>query len=285
MGERNIILTNGIAIDIHFEIIIRKNEGGNDAFGFGAFPGQYGFVLLSRYPIDHDNIRSFQKFLWRYMPDANLPVNDDSTMYYSSEALDVLRLSSKNHVDIPLIINGKKIHILAAHPTPPVFDGPEDRNGKRNYDEIRLLADYISGADYIKDDLGKVESLGEESFFVMGDMNADPHDGDSYMNAITQLLDHPMVNKEVARGKFVPVSLGGVERSKNKNDTTSLGNPAYDTSHWGLRVDYVLPSKDLKVDSSGVFWPMQNDSLSYLMERNAASDHLLVWVDIVFDGK
>ena len=41
-------------------------------------------------------------------------------------------------------VKGKTFHLLASHPTPPVFDGDEDRNGKRNHDEVRLIADYIN---------------------------------------------------------------------------------------------------------------------------------------------
>ncbi|MFM7369582.1 MAG: endonuclease/exonuclease/phosphatase family protein, partial [Sphaerospermopsis kisseleviana] len=37
--------------------------GGNDAFGFGNFPGQFGMLLLSQYPIDTPNVRTFQNFL------------------------------------------------------------------------------------------------------------------------------------------------------------------------------------------------------------------------------
>ena len=38
--------------------------------------------------------------------------------------------------------SAETVHFLVSHPTPPVFDGPEDRNGPRNYDEIRFWADY-----------------------------------------------------------------------------------------------------------------------------------------------
>ncbi len=37
--------------------------GPDDAFGFGAFPGQFGFVVFSKYPIDTGQVRSFQDFL------------------------------------------------------------------------------------------------------------------------------------------------------------------------------------------------------------------------------
>jgi len=46
---------------------------GDDSFGFGQFPGKYGFVVLSKFPIDTANVRTFQKFLWKDMPAAYLP--------------------------------------------------------------------------------------------------------------------------------------------------------------------------------------------------------------------
>ena len=106
-----------------------------DAFGFGNFPGQYGMVVLSKYPIDVDNVRTFQRFLWRDMPGNLIP-----TPFYSPAEVAALRLSSKSHWDVPIRVGGRTIHVLASHPTPPVFDGPEDRNGRRNHDEIRFWA-------------------------------------------------------------------------------------------------------------------------------------------------
>jgi hypothetical protein len=77
--------------------------------------------------------------------------------WYSSDELNVFRLSSKSHWDLPMRIDKETVHFLVSHPTPPVFDGPEDRNGTRNHDEIRFWADYNSGgsrAEYIYDDGG-----------------------------------------------------------------------------------------------------------------------------------
>ena len=65
--------------------------------------------------------------------------------WYSPAELDVFRLSSKSHWDVPISIGNKTVHFLVSHPTPPVFDGPEDRNGTRNHDEIRFWADYVTG--------------------------------------------------------------------------------------------------------------------------------------------
>nr|WP_242033575.1 endonuclease/exonuclease/phosphatase family protein [Phormidium sp. FACHB-592] len=48
---------------------------GDDAYGFGNFPGQFGMLLLSKYPIDTANVRTFQNFRWRDLP-GNLLTND-----------------------------------------------------------------------------------------------------------------------------------------------------------------------------------------------------------------
>src|SRR5262249_14666285 len=117
--------------------------GGNDAFGFGAFPGQFGMAVYSKYPIDVANVRTFQKFLWKDMPGALLPDNPSTPEpadWYSPDELAVFRLSSKSHWDVPITIDHHVVHFLVSHPTPPVFDGPEDRNGLRNHDEIRFWA-------------------------------------------------------------------------------------------------------------------------------------------------
>ncbi len=84
--------------------------------------------------------------LWSRMPDAIRPVDPDSDKpYYDDETWNSLRLSSKNHIDVPIVIDKQTVHVLACHPTPPVFDGPEDRNGCRNHDEIRFWIDYLAG--------------------------------------------------------------------------------------------------------------------------------------------
>ncbi|MEO3868590.1 endonuclease/exonuclease/phosphatase family protein [Nonomuraea sp. B12E4] len=46
---------------------------GDDAFGFRAFPGQFGMVVYARHPIDVRGVRTFQKFRWKDMPGAALP--------------------------------------------------------------------------------------------------------------------------------------------------------------------------------------------------------------------
>ncbi|UJS04360.1 phytase [Cylindrospermopsis raciborskii] len=282
---------------------------GDDSFGFGNFPGQFGMLLLSKYEIDTANVRTFQNFLWKDMPGnlltndptvdnpATTTVNENLGSFYSPEEIAVLRLSSKSHWDVPIKIGNQTIHVLVSHPTPPVFDGTEDRNGKRNYDEIRFWSDYITPGkgDYIYDDTGKKGSLASgSSFVIMGDENADPQDGDSYNQAILQLLQNPNINTN-----FIPTSLGAVQQSTLQGgaNVNHRSNPAFDTSDFAdttpgnLRSDYVLPSTDLKIANSAVFWPVNTDPNfalvgtfnSSLPGGFPSSDHRLVLADIQVD--
>ena len=266
--------------------------GPDDAYGFGFFPGQFGMAVYSKHPILWSKIRTFQHFLWKDMPGALLP-DDPATPapadWYSDEELAVFRLSSKSHWDIPIEIGHKVVHFLVSHPTPPVFDGPEDRNGTRNFDEIRFWADYITpgrASRYIYDDAGEKGGLKPGSRFVIaGDENSDPVDGDSIPGAIQQLIEHPLVNT-----KRTPTSEGAVEASALQGgaNSTHLGDPKFDTADFAdsapgnLRADYVLPRKNLRILDSAVFWPLQSDPLFRLtgVFPFPSSDHRLVWVDV-----
>ncbi len=270
--------------------------GPDDAFGFGFFPGQFGMIVLSKLPIVEADVRTFQEFLWADMPGALLP-DDPATPepadWYSPEELAVFRLSSKSHWDIPVMVDGEVVHILASHPTPPVFDGEEDRNGTRNHDEIRFWSDYVTPGEngYIYDDTGVFGGLAAgEAFVIMGDQNADPFDGDSTDQAILQLLDNPLINDTM------PMSTGGVDDSARNGGVNPdhIGDPALDTASFNpagpgnLRADYVLPSKDgIHVVDSGVFWPAEDGPFSELTGPGfpvVSSDHRLVYVDAVIEG-
>jgi len=270
--------------------------GPDDAFGFGFFEGQFGMAVFSMHPIDYESIRTFQNFLWADMPGALLPDNPttpEPADWYSPEELEVFRLSSKSHWDVPISIGGSTVHFLVSHPTPPVFDGAEDRNGTRNHDEIRFWADYVTpgAGSYIYDDAGGTGGLAPGSKFVIaGDQNSDPLDGDSIPGSIQQLLDNPRVNTSVT-----PSSAGAVEASEAQTNlgvnASHLSDPAHDTADFAeppgnLRADYVLPSRNLRIVDAAVFWPVEADPLSALTGTFPfpSSDHRLVWVDVMVPG-
>lgn len=261
---------------------------GNDALGYGQFPGQYGMVVYSKYPIDAAAVRDFRTLLWRDRPGATLPKKPDGSSFYSDAALAVLPVSSKAHWDVPITVAGRTLHLLASHPTPPAFDGPEDRNGLRNDAEIQLWADYLTGppASNALAPPGSPAPPAPETFVIVGDQNADPIDGESVPGAIDRLLKHPRVNSS-----FIPRSPGGAEaaRLQGQANTTHKADPATDTADFSdrrpgnLRVDYVLPSKDLTVRGGGIFWPSTDDPLARLVRmepKAASSDHRLVYLDL-----
>lgn len=241
---------------------------GNDAWGFGTFPGQYGMALFVRSDLEvlRDSIRTFRLFPWSAMPNAAEPVDSTSgEKWYTSDEWQALRLSSKSHWDVPLRLpNGRVLHVLASHPTPPAFDGAAQRNVRRNHDEIRFWSDYLSDAAYITDDSSRSGGLHEKaSFVLLGDLNADSEDESVYRTAIRTLLSHERV-----RSTTTPIA-------------TPAGQAAFptldpdDTARWGSRVDYVLPSLNLIVDTSGVWRPVRQDSATI-----PVSDHFPVWVDV-----
>lgn len=258
-----------------------KAEGfGGDAYGYGLYPGQYGMALLSKYPINVDSIRTFQKFRWHHMPHPQVPVipdesgnTDQGEPWYNVEEWAALRLSSKSHWDVPVKVGDKVVHILAMHPTPPNFDGSEDRNGKRNNDEIRLMADYLSPdkGTYIYADNGEKVSLSENARFVLvGDFNAADIGDKHREGVIEQLTEHPLVNNDT-----IPTSAGGAAASGAEFSNRF-------TAYWGARADYVLPSRyGFEVRDAGVFWPAKTSDLYRLVkDREASSDHRLVWVSL-----
>ena len=253
-----------------------SRDHGGDCYGYGVYPGQYSMAILSRYPLQNKNAHTFQKFLWKDLPDNLIP-----TEWYSADEIDIFRLSSKSHWDIPVKIGNNIVHLLASHPTPPVFDGVEDRNGRRNYDEIRMWVHYINNDSVMVDDSGIRGGLAEnESFIVVGDLNAAPQ-GDkleSGQRAIDQLLKHARIN-----------DCGDLLVSKGALDGHKPGPPKYierRTAGWdgrGLRIDHLLPSKDLKPVSGGVYWPDATVDAEGAAMAKKASDHRLIWLE--FDLK
>ncbi len=259
-----------------------RTDSPEDAWGYGRHPGQYGMLVLSRYPIDASAMRSFRLFRWAALPGARRPHHPDGRPFHPDEVWSQLRLSSKAHWDLPIDTPAGRLHLLVSHPTPPVFDGPENRNGLRNHDEIRFWVEYLSqpDADWLVDDAGQTGGLPQDAAFVIaGDQNADPVDGETVDSVIRLLLEHPRVLRHPA-----PRSAGAVASAERKGgpNTAQRGDPAEDTGDFNpragnLRVDYVLPSGHFELLDSGVFWPLPGEPGSDWLQ---ATDHRAVWLDL-----
>jgi hypothetical protein len=217
-----------------------------DAQGYGTFSGADGMAILSRYPVITDQVQDFSALLWQDFPNALLP-QIDGAPFPSAEAQAAQRLSTTGHWIVPVDAPGGVIDVMAFHASPPVFDGPEDRNGKRNHDELMLWVQVLDGQ------LGTLNG----DFVIAGDANLDPVDGEGIKRAIRTLLDHPRLQ----------------DPTPNNPDTVDWTDPV----PGDLRVDYVLPGADLKITDSGVYWPSGGDALETV---KTASRHRLVWVDI-----
>jgi hypothetical protein len=262
-----------------------RRSGWNDGWGWGKFPGHAGMALVSRLPIDAAAARTFLTFRWVDLPGALLPEHPDGSPWPSAEAQAALRLSSRAHWDVPVVLpDGERLHLLAAYPTPPVFDGPEGRNLRRNHDEIDFWRHYLDGWK-VRDDQGRTGAAPEAPVVVIGDLNADPKDGDGMRVAVQRLLAHPRLQDPR------PASAGGVEAAARQGgaNTRHAGDPALDTADWrdapgpgNLRVDYVLPDARCAVVAAGVLWPAPGEPLFEDVE--AASAHRLVWVDVAVGG-
>ncbi|MHA6264767.1 endonuclease/exonuclease/phosphatase family protein [Arenibacterium sp. CAU 1754] len=244
-----------------------KLGGPGDAQGFGAFSGQGGIAVLSHFPILAGQARDFGTLLWRDAPGANLPVHPDGSPFPSAAVQSVQRLSSTGHWLVPISLpNGQTLTLMTFQAGPPVFDGPEDRNGRRNHDEILLWRSILDGA------LGPAPA---GRFVLAGGANLDPFDSDGRQAAIRALLDDPRLRDPAPRS----------DGAKLAPDQGHSGDNALDTVDWQgpgrLRVDYVLPSADWHVAGAGVDWPAPGSDHHDIV--SAASRHRLVWVDLAID--
>lgn len=239
--------------------------GAGDAQGWGRFAGQGGMLLLSRQPIIDTAVRDFSNLLWRDLPGHLMPPDTPP------ELRETLRLSSTAHWEVPVQLpdcpgrQSRALRLLAYHATPPVFDGPEDRNGRRNHDETAFWLALLEGK------LGHPPPA--PPFVLLGDSNLDPMDGDGRPAAIRAVLHHPSLQDPAPR------------RSPRPQDPRHMGDPRLDTAIYpqigGLRVDLVLPSRDLTVVAAGL---LDGDGQPELAADLAlASRHLPVWVELAWD--
>lgn len=209
----------------------------DDAQGYGRFMGSRGMALLSRLPLGQ--VQDLTDSLWRDLPDNLMPETPP-------EVMEVQRLSSRAHWQIEVLTPRGPLELLMLSATTPVFDGPEDRNGRRNHDELAFW----------------LKRLPDTPWVVMGKINLDPEIGEGRRQALEQLLEQ--VNDPQPAG-----AVAGTATAEWGTDQN--GNPHRQ------RVDYVLPSAELPVSNAGVLWP---EAGSLATAANTASRHYLVWVDI-----
>ncbi|MEL7133269.1 MAG: endonuclease/exonuclease/phosphatase family protein, partial [Pseudomonadota bacterium] len=208
----------------------------------------------SRLPIDIARVQDLSGLLWTDLPGALLP-QINGAPFPSAEAQAAQRLSTTGHWIVPIETPNGPFQLMTFHASPPVFDGPEDRNGKRNHDEIRLWQHVLDGT---------IGPAPPGPFVIAGDANLDPADGSGLRRAITDLLSDQRLINLSPRGHF-------------GTDTVDWDDPV----PGDLRVSYILPSTHWQVADSGVLWPGPGDPLAETVAT--ASRHRLVWADLALD--
>ncbi|MDF1857207.1 endonuclease/exonuclease/phosphatase family protein [Pseudooceanicola sp.] len=233
-----------------------RRGGAGDRQSYGRFAGQDGMAILSRLPIDTAAAWHLNDLLWRDIPDSHL-VDAGGQKGAAAVGAAVVRLSSGGHWAVPILLpDGARLTLLGFHAAPPVFDGPEDRNGWRNHDEIRLWQQLLDDA------LPRPAPRG--AFVLAGAANNDPVAGEGRHVAIRGLLADPRLQDPR------PASAAG-----------GAANVDWPKPGPGrLRVDYLLPAARLKVLGAGVIWPRDTDPEAATVAT--ASRHRLIWVDLEF---
>ncbi|MCA0919049.1 endonuclease/exonuclease/phosphatase family protein [Pseudooceanicola nanhaiensis] len=228
--------------------------GPRDAQGYGRFAGQGGMAVLSRWPLTME--RDLSTLPWRDLP-GNLMIDAKGREGTAAAGHAGQRLSSVAHW-VLRVGTDPALTLLAFHATPPVFDGPEDRNGRRNHDEVLLWQHLLDGA------LGPRP---EPPLVLLGDANLDPARGEGRRAAIRALLTHPALQDPApGRGAAGCAPGQGAAQATVDWDEPIPGD---------MRVSYVLPGRGLEVLASGVVWPEPGAALADTVAQ--ASRHRLVW--------
>jgi hypothetical protein len=222
--------------------------GPGDAQSYGAFAGQRGLLLLSRLPFNPKNSKDHSQIRW-----ANVPKTRSAD---PPEIAKVQRLAYVAMLQTSVTWDRQSIYLLTFHASPPVFDGPEDRNGRRNADEIA----YASGL---------IDQL-PTPFVLLANTNLDPFDGEGHNAVMHQLLDHPKLQDPQPGSMDGQASANAQHRGPARLDTVDWPDPR----PGNLRVNYILPSRDLVVHDGGVHWPAKARPAPH------ANSHRLVWQDV-----
>lgn len=206
-----------------------------DAMGYGWFTGDSGLAILSRVPLGE--VRDESAVIWSTRSDAAdlLPEAARATVPLATTAQWI----------VPLRLSTGTATLITLSAGTPVFDGPEDRNGLRNRDELVFVTEQAA--------------IGPNPI-VMGRANQDPDRGEGIRDALRALLDLPTLQDPVPRAP------------NGTDDTVAWDGPG------PMRVDYVLPPRAWTVTASGVIWPDPDDALRELVEE--AGNARLVWVEV-----
>lgn len=295
-------LDSGFDLD-HSGVLHKLPE---DAWGYGHYHGEYSLALMSKYKIETEKTRTFQTFKWKDMEGAQIPTitlckNPDlfpagmhcGDNWYSDKVWQQVRLSSSNHIDVPIVIStgksNQELHLLMSQPTPPVYD--LGKNREQNAAEVKFWHDYVQGKSYFYDDEGGKGGLVlGAKFVILGEENLDPQVNYGIGSVMTNLLDDKFVNQQVSNADLYPSSAGAAEYAADKYINHPY--PERLTALSGQTLDYAIPSAYVEVFASGVYWPRSDeDGWPLLVDgrigkygdgNEVSSEHRMVWINAKF---
>lgn len=219
----------------------------DDAQGWGPFAGAGAIALLSRLPLVEGSLIDHSARLWRDLPGARLPMVDGRA-FPDDAVFAVQRLSSTGHWEVTLDTSMGPLTLWTWHAGPPVFGGRHGRNRARNADENGFWLRRLDG----------VFGPRPDHFVLLGGANLDAEGGDGDGTIMAALLAQPALQDPAPRA---PLPQGG---------EASLATAIWPDGPGALRVDYLLPSANLRVHQSGLLWPP------------GGGRHALLWVDLSF---
>ena len=190
----------------------------DDKHGYGRFNGMGGMAVLSRLPILHEAVGDYTPLLWRDLAGHIYPMVED-VPFGGDDVFAAHRLSSRNHWVVPVQTPDGPLRIMTFHATPPLYDGEEGRNKRRNHDEVAFWNDYLS------------RDTSTEPFVLLGTFNVDPVRGLGMRDALNTLLANPHLQNPF-------------------DDTPTADFP--EPRPGDLRIDYLLPSSDWRVVDHGI---------------------------------
>jgi len=220
----------------------RKFGTPRDAQGYGRFFGHGSVAILSKFPIQIEQVQSFHDVLWSAV---TLPEN--LTELIPTDSLDVQRLASTVMAAVPVQVADRTLWVLTHHATPPVFDGPEDRNGHRNAAENLFWLGALSGQH--------AAQIGS-NFIIAGQLNADPQLGQGRKADLIRLITDSRLQNPFADWP-----------------ATDRHTVTYQTAG-PLRVSELLPSANLRVTGLG----MSDDPP--ISDKIKHTRHRLLWIDV-----
>jgi len=139
--------------------------GAPDAWGQGSFEEQGSVVVLSKYPVDEEQVTAVSKLKWQDV--ANNQLHHTKLDGVLAASMPVMNTGLW---DIPIEYRNQRVHVIAAQTEPE--NQNQDVAAARQSDELKVIVDYLDGEDYVHIDEGRqAKGVGDEKFVVAGALN------------------------------------------------------------------------------------------------------------------